>query len=112
MAQIDQKTLAAVRQFVDRLSGRFDLAGAIIYGSRARGDFSPDSDTDVAIILHGEHKRLLPLVFEMSDIAYDVLLETEVNIHPLIIWVDQWENPESYSNPTLLYNISKDGVRL
>ncbi len=30
-----------------------DLVGMVLYGSRARGDFDPDSDIDIAIIVRG-----------------------------------------------------------
>jgi hypothetical protein len=48
----------------------------------------------------------------MSDVAFDVLLETGINISPLPIWIDEWEHPENYSNPDLLMNIATDGVQL
>lgn len=34
------------------------------------------------------------------------------NISPLPVWLDQWERPETYSNPALLRNIASEGVRL
>jgi hypothetical protein len=40
------------------------------------------------------------------------LLETGINIAPLPIWTDEWENPETYSNPALLRNIAREGVRM
>jgi hypothetical protein len=48
----------------------------------------------------------------MADIAFDVLLETGVLISPLPIWSDEWEHPENYSNPALLHNIERDGIRI
>lgn len=48
----------------------------------------------------------------MSDLAYDVLLETGINISPLPIWLDEWEHPENYSNPELLANIAREGIAL
>ncbi len=48
----------------------------------------------------------------MSDLAYDVLLETGINISPLPIWLDDWEHPEQARNPLLLRNIAEDGVWL
>ncbi|MFZ4537611.1 hypothetical protein [Propionivibrio sp.] len=48
----------------------------------------------------------------MSDVAFDVLLETGINISPLPVWLDEWEHPETYANPRLLKNIALDGVRL
>lgn len=48
----------------------------------------------------------------MADVAYDVLLETDINISPLPVWLDEWEHPETYPNPGLLRSIAREGVRL
>lgn len=109
---IDRNTEKAVRRFLVLLATRYDMAGAIVYGSRARGTHRPDSDADVAVLLKGEHQRVLPTTLAMADLAYDVLLEMGVNISPLPVWLDEWEHPESHSNPALLRNIAREGVRL
>jgi predicted nucleotidyltransferase len=109
---IDPGTEDAVKRFLSRIADRYDMAGAFLYGSRARGTHRPDSDADLAVLLRGEHQRLLPTTLAMADVAYDVLLETGVNIAPLPIWTDEWENPEIHSNPALLRNIAREGVRL
>jgi predicted nucleotidyltransferase len=109
---LDRNTEEAVRRFLARLAHRYDMAGAVLYGSRARGTHRPDSDADVAVLLKGEHQRVLPTTLAMADVAYDVLLETGINISPLPVWLDEWEHPETYSNPALLYNIAREGVRL
>lgn len=49
-------------------------AGAILYGSRARGTHRPDSDADVLVLLRGEHRRFVTTKLELVDLAYDVLL--------------------------------------
>lgn len=109
---VDQHTQTAVQQFLELLGRRFDIAGAILYGSRARRTHRSDSDADVAVLLRGKHQRALPTALEMADVAYDVLLETGINITPLPVWLDEWEHPESYSNPGLLWNIAREGIRL
>lgn len=110
--KVDAETGQAVRLFLKRLAGSYDVAGAILFGSRARNTHGPESDTDVAIILRGEHQRFLRTKLAMSDVAFEVLLETGINISPLPVWLDEWEHPETYSNPRLLNNIANDGVRL
>jgi predicted nucleotidyltransferase len=109
---MDPGTEDAVKRFLGLIAGRYNMVGAILYGSRARGTHHPDSDADVAVLLRGEHQRLLPATLAMADVAYDVLLETGVNITPLPICMDEWEHPETYSNPALLRNIAQEGVRL
>jgi antitoxin ChpS len=62
--------------------------------------------------LRGPRGNLINTSLEMADIAFDVLLETQVYIQPLPIWEDEWEHPESHSNPHLLENIQHDGLAL
>jgi hypothetical protein len=47
----------------------------------------------------------------MADVAFDVLLETGINITPLPVWLDEWEHPKTSSNPALLRNIAREGGR-
>ena len=109
---IDPATEEAVRRFLVLIAGRYDVAGTIVFGSRARGTHRPDSDADVAVLLTGEHQRVLPTTLAMADVAFDVLLETGINISPLPVWMDEWEHPERFSNPALLHNIAREGIRL
>jgi uncharacterized protein len=109
---IDHSTKEAVRRFLALIAGNYDVAGVILYGSRARGTHHPDSDADVAVLLNGEHQRFVTTKLAMADVAYDVLFDTGINISPLPIWLDEWEHPENYSNPALLQNIARDGIGL
>lgn len=109
---MDKDTEKALRRFLSLISRRYDVAGAILYGSRARGTHRPDSDADVAILLKGEHQRVLPTALEMADLAYDILLDMGINISPMPVWIDEWEHSEIHSNPELLHNIVAEGVRL
>lgn len=112
MNRLDGDTERAVRRFRALLAERYDLAGAIVFGSRARGTHRPGSDADVAVLLRGEPQRLLPTKLAMADVAFDVLLETGINISPLPVWLDEWAHPEDYANPVLLRRIAEEGVRL
>lgn len=109
---IDQDTEEAVRRFLVLIAEHYDFAGAILYGSRARGTHRPDSDADVAVLLKGERQRALPIALDMADAAFSVLLDTDINISPLPVWLDDWDHPETHPNPDLLRNIATDGVRL
>ncbi len=109
---LDPTTLDATQRFRQRLARDFDVAGLIVFGSRARRTHRSDSDADVAVLLRGAHQRFLTTKLALSDIAYDVLLDTGINISPLPIWMDEWEHPDDYANPQLLKNIALEGVRL
>ncbi|MGH8226465.1 MAG: nucleotidyltransferase domain-containing protein [Steroidobacteraceae bacterium] len=112
MNTIDDTTRRAARLFLGRLAPQFDIVGAILYGSRARGTHRPDSDADVLVLLKGLHGKFVRVKLEMTDVAYDVLLETGVYISPLPVWLDEWEHPDRYSHPELLRNIAREGIEL
>lgn len=109
---LDSATLQAVRLFLDRIAAIYPVRRAILFGSRARGGFRPDSDTDLAVLLTGSTGKFVATKLAMADIAYDVLLETGIRIQPLPIWEEQWTHPDTYSNPQLLQNIEREGVLL
>jgi predicted nucleotidyltransferase len=109
---LDPATEQAAKLFLRSLAGRFDWVRAILFGSRARRTFQPDSDADVALVLRGKPQRFLPTKLALADIAFDVMLETGIRIQPFPIWEDEWQHPETYSNPRLLENIAREGVQL
>ncbi len=110
--RIDRTTEEALQRFMARVSQHYRTTGAILYGSRARGDHYPDSDADLLVLLEGDHERFVPTKLAMTDLAYDVLLETGLYISPLPIWTDEWEHPEAWSNPELLRIIAREGIPL
>jgi len=109
---MDEKTETAVRRFLAVLGDSYDVEGAIVYGSRARGTHRLDSDADLAVLLAGPKLRFMTTALAMSDVAYDVYLDTGVDISPLPIWLEEWANPDDYSNPNLLRTIASEGIRL
>ncbi|MFM7632769.1 MAG: nucleotidyltransferase domain-containing protein [Burkholderiaceae bacterium] len=109
---IDAATSAVLRAFVQKVSIRDDFAGAILFGSRARHSHHPESDADVAILLSGTPGKFVQTKLELDDLAYEILLETGMRIQPLPVWQSEWEDPENYSNPHLLKNIVREGIRL
>ena len=107
---IDTATAGTVAAFLDRISAVFPFKHVILFGSRARGDFHPDSDADVAVVLAGQHGRFIETKLAMADIAFDVMLDTGIRVEALPLWDDEWLNPVDYRNPLLLMNIARDGV--
>ncbi|MGA4079924.1 nucleotidyltransferase domain-containing protein [Ralstonia nicotianae] len=108
--RVDLATAHAVQIFLARLEGRFEVRHAILYGSRARGDFRPDSDADVALVLAGPPADRMAATLAMADEAFDVLLATGIRISPKVVWESEWKRPETHPNPALMASISRDGV--
>ena len=112
MTAIDAATREAASAFVEAARRKFPVSGAVLFGSRARRDDTPESDADVAVFLRGDVGSFARTKLAMADIAFDVLLEKGALIQPLPIWEEEWSRPERYPNPQLLANIRRDGVAL
>ena len=98
--------------FLGKLSGTYNVAQAIVFGSRARGDHRPDSDLDLAIVLNGDRRDFIDTKLDMAGIAFDVLMETGILVQPLPLWDGDLAYPERFTNPALIRTIAKDGIRL
>ncbi len=109
---IDATTAEAARRFIGRLAGDERVMGAFLFGSRARNAFRPDSDADIAVLLRGAHGRRADEAMRLADIAFDVMLETGVLVEALPLWEDEWADPTRFSNPALIENIRREGIRL
>ncbi len=67
----------------------------ILYGSYARGDFKPDSDVDVMILLDLADSELRSYEKKICDITYDFNMEHETDIMPVVQNFDHfnyWKN--------------------
>lgn len=109
---IDPDTAKAVEAFLAEVARRHAMADALIFGSRARGEARRDSDADVAVVLRGTPGHRVDAALEMADIAFDVMMQTGILVDALPLWEEEWEHPERFSNPVLIENIRRDGVRL
>jgi predicted nucleotidyltransferase len=102
----------AIALFLGALRKDYAVDEVRLYGSRARGDFLPDSDVDLAVVLHGSRGDIWDMAWAMSDITFDVLMETGVAVSALPLWSDDLVHPERATNPALMRNIQQDGIRL
>ncbi len=64
------------------------------------------------MLLQGLAGKFVATKLEMDDLAYEVLLDTGIRIQPLSVRETEWQHPENYSNPRLLHNIEREGIRL
>lgn len=107
---LTEREQAAVKAFLERV--RRDYAAlvqdVILFGSKARGDSSPDSDIDVLIVVGEEN---WPLRDAISLIAARISLEYDVLIGPRVIGLDRWHRMQR-ERATLYENIAREGVPL
>lgn len=111
MNAIDPATEGAVRTFLGRLPPDLPLERALLFGSRARGDFGPESDADVALVVAhaANHWRTL---WMLGGLAYDVYLETDVLIQPVLVSSQDWAQPARFRRPSFLMNVAAEGIPL
>lgn len=109
---IDPLTRNSVTRFLTRISGDYPVAGAWLYGSRARGDASGESDADLAVILDGPRGQTSAVAVEMAVAEFDVMIETGILVSAFPIWIDDWNNPALHANPYLIANIKREGIAL
>lgn len=110
LAYLQPDEEAAVSEYltrlIDRLNGR--LVGMHLFGSKARGDFMPDSDLDLLIILKNDDWKTKDTV---RFIAADVSLEYDVLINTHILSQARWEKM-ARQQATLWQEVRRDGVPL
>ncbi len=82
----------ALTEYVSRLRSELEreIVEIRLFGSKARGDFSPESDIDVLVIIAEASAELKNRIV---DLAFDVNLEYNVFISPVIYSREVREHP-------------------
>ena len=82
----------------------------ILYGSYARGDYKKDSDIDIMILTDLNFEEIEKYRDEISDIAFDIELDTGIVISPLIKNIDKYN--ERVNIVPFFMNVQKEGAVL
>lgn len=86
------------------------LQRIILYGSYARGEATPSSDIDIMILVNLDDLSIKNLSNELSDITYDINLDNDLMIMPIV------KNEEHFNKWISVYpfyrNVEKEGVSL
>lgn len=86
------------------------LKGLILFGSRARGDFTEASDDDVAIVLEEVVERPFAVKCEVIDATYDLFLDSGIIIQPWPVRLDWLNRPQASPYPHLMHAILREGI--
>ena len=102
----------SIQEFVNKANEMFgDRAKKIIlYGSYARGDYNESSDIDIMILTDLTDEEIIHYSEKIWDFAYDIELENDVIITPLIKNIDKF----NYWLEALPFymNVQKEGIIL
>lgn len=99
---------SVLKSLIHRLQERLgsNLKEVWLFGSRARGDYTSDSDYDILIVAEGEPSKIREIV---SEEEYELLKSNEELVVSIIYTPEAWSLGE---NSPLGWNIRKEGIRL
>ncbi len=110
ISQITKKEGEALQTFIQRLLAELgqQVVQVILFGSKARGTSTTDSDVDLLILVKDEDRQLQRKISKISsqvDLDYDILLNT------LLIADKRWKQM-SKERFSLCRNVERDGINL
>ncbi len=94
---------------IKKIYGNY-LSRIILYGSYARGDFGPDSDVDIMILLDMSDLELKKYSKQLSYVTYDFNLDNNIDINPIA--KSEAHFRKWMVNYPFYANIQKEGVVL
>lgn len=86
------------------------LKRVILYGSYARGDYNKQSDVDIMILTDLSFDEIEYYRDKISDIAYDIELNTGIILSPVIKNIEKYNSRINFV--PFYKNVEKEGVVL
>jgi predicted nucleotidyltransferase len=108
--ELNQNQRRAINRYLEILQQKYGekISEVILFGSIARGDFTGESDIDLLVVTADGDQKLKD---EISMSCFDIILETDVILSPLVMDAGTYKWHERYRDP--LYNhIKRDGIEL
>lgn len=114
---VDLYTREAVDAYVAALLEALQVVDApplealLLYGSRARGDHTDESDADFAIVLKGRDVgRSRQILWNLGEQTYFAEADYDFLVSPRVFWSEVLSSPASSSNPRFYRNLLSDGI--
>jgi predicted nucleotidyltransferase len=108
--ELNKNQREAIIRYLSILNKKYkeEILEVILYGSVARGEPSLESDIDLLIVTANGGQDLRD---EISMACFDIILQTEVILSPLVMDEETYKWHKKYRDP--LYNsIQRDGIDL
>jgi len=103
---MQEKDLRVIEKFKLLVSQKVKVLELRVFGSRARGDASPESDLDVLIVVdHLDHS----LEKYISNCAWEAGFPEDIIIMPIAISIDTLKN-SPIRESVFIKNIYREGV--
>jgi hypothetical protein len=114
-SQIPVRFEQAIHAVIERTRELNKITLAVIYGQLPwDGDAVENEDAEVqlALILDDDVTDFVATKLELTKTAYDVLIETGIEVAPFPVPVTHWYLPSKAANPSLIEEIRKHGLRI
>ncbi|MCI8635145.1 MAG: nucleotidyltransferase domain-containing protein [Eubacterium sp.] len=101
-----------LKQYIEEIGKIYGehLKSVILYGSYARGDFRPESDIDIMILLDLSDMEICEYRKQFSWITYDFYEEHDIDIKPI---AKSEAHYKKWLNAYLFYaSVKREGVEL
>lgn len=105
---VNQEIEKFIKEVQQLLGNR--LKKVILYGSYARGDYNKKSDVDIMILTDLNFKEIEEYRDKISDIAYDIELDTGIILSPVIKNIEKYNSRINFV--PFYKNVQKEGVVL
>ena len=109
---MSSKEKKEIQNFINKVKEILNtrLNKIILFGSYARGDYNENSDIDIMILTDLNEKEIEEYRDKISDIAYDIELETGIIISPVIKNIEKYNIRVGFV--PFYKNVQKEGVVL
>ena len=107
MPKTIQCILMEYKELIESLNHEH-VKAVILYGSYARGDYRPDSDIDIMILVDLDEAALKSFELQVIDITYDFNWQYDVQIVPVVQNIQHF----NYWKKVYLFyrNVEEEGV--
>jgi predicted nucleotidyltransferase len=108
--QLNKNQREAITRYLSILNQKYkgQISEVILYGSVARGEWVEESDIDLLIVTANGDQGLRD---EISMACYDIILQTDIILSPLVMDEQTYEWHKKYRDP-LYNNVRRDGIDL
>ncbi|OGP54061.1 MAG: hypothetical protein A2Y65_00595 [Deltaproteobacteria bacterium RBG_13_52_11] len=103
LSKKEKLMLRAIKEAVQRIAPASEV---VFFGSRARGEVAPESDWDILILADNVTYELKD---EICAALYDLELEREIIINPLILDKREWTSGLYLHHP-IHRNVEREGM--
>jgi hypothetical protein len=86
-----------------------DVVSLVLFGDQACGGAGQNSEIDVRVIFKSIPDRRV-VRDRLAALAYEALLAHGEDVQAVAITQDQWDFPETFTNPSLIQAIKREGL--